>query len=147
MTMMVSSVISVPFIPLSPSTHDEAAIHRDGLTGDVARCITRKPQNNISNLLGPSVSAHGDALLHCFEHFALAARDHLIGHWSPNQAGTDRIDSNAPCCVFESRTFGEAEYTVLGGMVDPTLCASYQPTKRRTIDYGSTSLFAHLLQL
>src|SRR5579864_3953955 len=147
MIVMVSAVISVPFIPLSPSSHDEAANHRDGLTRDVARSITRKPQNNISNLLGPSVSAHWHALLHCFEDFTLARRDHLVGHRCPNEARAYSIDANAPCCVFESSTLGESEYTVLGGMVDPTLGASYQPTKRRTIDYGSTSLFAHLLQL
>src|SRR5258708_18494477 len=130
-----------------PSTHDEAAIHRDGLTCDVACGITAKPQNSISNLLGATNPSHRDALFHRFEGLTLTGRDHLVGHRCPNQPRTYGIDSNAPCGVFESRALCEPNYSVLGSVVDPTLGTSHKSPKRGTIDDGSTSLFAHLLQL
>ena len=110
-----------------------------------ARSITREPQNNISNLLGPAISAHWDALLHRLEGLALTGRDHLIGHRGPNEPWTYGIDSNAPGSVFESRALGESNDSMLGGVVDPTLGTSHKSPKRRAIDNGSTSLFAHLL--
>src|ERR1700746_1336282 len=174
MIVMVSTVISVPFMPLLrvtssqvslvisgllvefgatrmfsplPSMHDEAAIHRDRLPGYVACGITAKPQNSISNFLGAANPSHGHALLHCLEGLTLAGRDHLVGHRCPNKPRTYSIDSDAPCSVFESRALGEPDYSVLGRMVDPTLGPSDKSPKRRAIDNGSTSLFAHLLQL
>src|SRR5437899_7310083 len=47
-----------------PSTHDEAAIHRDGLTSHVACRITAKPQNSISNLLGAINTSHRRRISH-----------------------------------------------------------------------------------
>jgi len=77
----------------------------------------------------------------------LAGRDHLVGHRCPNEPRTYGIDSNAPRSVFESCALGEPNYSVLGGVVDPTLGTSHKSPKRGTIDDGSTSLFAHLLEL
>src|SRR5256886_4279788 len=101
-----------------PSTHDEAAIHRDGLTSHVACGITAKPQNSISNLLGATNPSHRDALFHRLEGFTLAGRDHLVGHRCPNEPRAYGIDSNAPRSVFESCALGEPNYSVLGGVVE-----------------------------
>src|SRR6266571_2161583 len=133
-------------VPLSPLAHDEAAVHRDGLTGHIARSFTAKPQNSVRDLFRSANASHRYALLHCPEGFALTRRDHLVGHRCPNEARTYGIDANAACRIFESRALGEPKYSVLGGVVDPTLGASHKSSKRRAINDGAASLFAHLLQ-
>src|SRR6266567_1513450 len=133
-------------VPLSRLAHDEAAVHRDGLTGHIARSFTAKPQNSVRDLFRSANASHRYALLHCPEGFALTRRDHLVGHRCPNEARTYGIDANAARRIFESSALGEPNDSVLGSVVDPTLGTSHKSPKRRAIDDGSTSLFAHLLQ-
>jgi hypothetical protein len=56
-----STLPSIVIVALSVrlSTHDETAVHRNGLAGYVACGITAKPQNSIRNLLGTANPAIG----------------------------------------------------------------------------------------
>jgi hypothetical protein len=58
------------------------------------------------------------------ECIALTRRDHLVGHRRPDQPRAYGIDTDAACCIFESRALGEPKDTVLGGMVDSALGAT-----------------------
>src|SRR5438552_9583455 len=108
-------------ISLSPSTHDEAAVHRDGLTRHIACSITRKPQNSIRNFLRAANATHRDALLHLLEGVTLTGSDHLVRHRRLDQARTYGVNANAPCSVFECRALGEPKDSVLSGVIDTTL--------------------------
>src|SRR3974390_2558933 len=93
------------------------------------------------------MSTQWDALLHCLKCFTLACRDHLVGHRCPNEPRTYGIDANATRGVFESSALGETNDSVLGRVVEAALGAAYESSDGRAIDDGSTSLFAHMLQL
>ncbi len=96
------------------------------LAGHIACRLTTQPQNSISDFFGTSVSAHGDALCHYIERFALAGGDHLIGHWRPNQNGTRGVNPNAFGGVFERRAFGQTQDSVFCGVIDAALSAPNQ---------------------
>src|SRR5947208_16618012 len=134
-------------VPLSPLSHDEAAVHRDGLTGHIARSFTAKPQNSVRDLFRSANASHRYALLHCPEGFALTHRDHLVGHRCPNEARTYGIDTNAACRIFESRALGRPKDSLFLAVISCSLGTAHKSSQRRAINDGATSLLAYLLQL
>src|SRR5712691_4259691 len=117
-----------------PSTHDVTAVHRDGLTGHIAGGLTAEPQHCRRNLVGAADTLHRYALLHGFHGFTLTLRDHLVHHRCPDEARTYGIDADAAGRIFESCALGEPEHSVLAGMVNSTLGASHQSSKRRAVN-------------
>jgi hypothetical protein len=143
-----STLPSIVIVPLSIrlSTHDETAVHRNGLAGYVACGVTAKPQNSICNLFGAANASHRDALLHRLE----GLRPDRPRPSGPTSGfGLDRTygtDANASAGVFESRALGEPDYSVRGGVICSSLGASQKSPERRAMDEGAASLLAHLLQ-
>src|SRR6266849_4994517 len=127
---------------------DVPAVDRDRLPGNVARGRAAEPQNSIGDLLGLPHPPHRHVgLQHRIQLFTLTFSDHLVGHGRLDHARADGVNANATRCVFESSALGESDHSMLCGMVGPAPGTAYKTSKRRTVDDGSASLLAHLLQL
>src|SRR5208283_28585 len=141
------SAFTAEFYFIFPLAHGETAVHRDGLTGHIARRIAAKPQNGVGNLFRAANTAHRHGLVHSLESFTLTRGDHLIGHRCPDKARAYRIDTDSLFRIFKSGALCKPKHAVLGGVVNASFGAAHQPAERRTIDDGACSLLAHLLEL
>src|SRR4051812_25300318 len=110
---------------------------------DQARARAAQPQDSGGDLVAaaePSDRLVRDGVVNG----ELAIRDHGGDHRSLDRAGAYRVDPDAARRVLERGALGHSEDAVLGGVVGGASRVADEAAERRAVDYGATSLYAHL---
>ena len=127
------------------SVCNENAIDGQCHAQDHTRARAAQPQHYGRNLLRTAESADGlilQKLLHRCEINAVA-------HWRINTTGADRVDPDAVGRDVQCGALGQSDNAVFAGVIGSAARKArkaHKTAKGSAIDYGTPSLFLHLLQ-
>ena len=88
-----------------------SAVYGQGLTGDIARPRTAKPQHGRGDLLWPAGAAHRNAL-RCFGVHVFVSFEYVSAYLCIDQAGGYCINTDAVPDVFESGCARQPDHAV-----------------------------------
>lgn len=91
-----------------------AAVHRQGVTDNKARCVAAQPKHGRGDLLRTAEASDRlfpQNLFHCVR----LAGEHAGHHRCVNDAWTDRVDPDASRRIFDRSAPGHADHSVFAG--------------------------------
>src|SRR5207248_8226465 len=110
-----------------------------------ARPGTAKPQDGRRDLLGPARATDRHVLRYLGVRL-LVPTDDIAGDLRVDQAGVDRVHSDAVLDVFQSGRPGQADHPVLGRNVGSDTRVAGQRADRCVVDDRAAALAFHLSQ-